>query len=824
MSIRKNEAYRAFVDALASTEAVRIKDVRSQELVPGGRAHVRLFEHAGGRAHPRFWVDVPPAEDPKPPKFTFAPERPADVEALRVAIEEAYAASKELLLADDLDKDDAPKGSERYWKNSISAQRRIAFFAAVRKKVEQWIKDDRLPARASRKAIRLLEDDAFTGEVQFDDVDTGTYHSYQHDEPFVHYLEKLLDSLPDEGSEAMAVLDPAGQESVRRQRRQAYAHLDELMRYKYAQNGIDERDIERSLGGLLVDRETRMIASEVRDEDDLAPSYELLRIDPRADHPKKGEWVYRDGETIRLQDGTKVDVDDEQLKSAPRDPEALTFHRANGDERLRKGIRFDWDDGGFVQDGPIEWVGWAGHCDVKAVLEAVGIGLKDQPAVHEFRSDTGKTQVYGRDLLLEMVASIVELGSDYMSIDGTDSGEQGMRAFGGSRNDARPDRVQFTGPSSGRGFRWPVEGRKDELVVKSIEFADGDKADMGRVFYRHVADARRVDFEPNPRFLKTTEGDYNIIDVTGATIVADVLVDTVDPHTGYVGQKRETTKIELREGARGDHDGRFLLGSYVDDYEKRRLFRVYFDPKGPSIVRELEVYEREGNRWVAKRRTGEDIRMPMKKPLTVTLSRECKRDDPSQFQALLLLALRRALNICADTDSQSAVWNGVVTRLDVAKVADNADTGVQRWRVDLKARFGDATLDWFVRRDESGEPVAFCPAVPDTDSTAWPDFLWLEIPDVGTKALVDGEWLANRSMVERGVIEIRADRSVASGFYVYDDHVKNVYEIVYCGLSGHRYTIVHDNKRYGFTSEDAWRKAVDRVEKLRAKLTFDADD
>ncbi|HET6582423.1 MAG TPA: hypothetical protein VFG69_03225, partial [Nannocystaceae bacterium] len=137
MKIRKDEAYRAFLDALTDTNAVRIKDIRSEELVPGGRAHVRLFEHAGGRAHPRFWIDVPPAEDPKPPKLVFAPEpRPADVEALRVAIEEAFAANEAVLHGEDLDRDDAPKGSEHYWKNSISAQRRLAFFAAVRAKVE----------------------------------------------------------------------------------------------------------------------------------------------------------------------------------------------------------------------------------------------------------------------------------------------------------------------------------------------------------------------------------------------------------------------------------------------------------------------------------------------------------------------------------------------------------------------------------------------------------------------------------------------------------------------------------------------------------------
>jgi len=823
MKIRRDQHHKAFLDALEDTDAIRIKEIRDEELVPGGRAHVRVFEQAGGRAHPRFHVHVPPAVDPTPPRFSFAPAtKPTDVEALRVAIEEAYAAAKTVLRAEDLDPDDAPEGSEHYWRNSISAQRRLAFFAEVREAVEKWIAADVLPARASRRAVRLLEDDAFTGKIQFDDVDTGTYHSYQNDEPFVHYLEKLLASLPVEGSEAMAVLEPAAQTAIRRQRKQLLAHLDDLMRWKFAHKGIDERDIETTLGGLLVDRETRMIVSEVVDPDALAPAYEVLRIDPRADHADAGEWVHRDADgRIRRQDGTVVEVDPAALRSAPREPEQLTFQRAVGDARLRKGIRFDWDDGGFVQDGAIEWVSWAGHCDVKAVLEALGIGLKDQPAVHEFRSDTGKTQVYGRDLLLEMVASIVELGSDYASLDGTRTAEQGTRAFGGSRNDARPDRLQLTGPQKGRGFRWPFEGRKDELVVKAITFADGTKADMGRVFHRHVPVARKIDFVRNERFLKTVEGDYNIIDVTGATIVADVLVDVVDPQSGYIGQERQETTIVLREGARGEHRGRFLLGSHVDDYEKRRLFRVYFDAKECTIVRELEVYEREGGRWVAKRRPGEDVVMPMKTPLVCTLSRECKRDDPAQYQAMLELALRRALNICADTEAKSAVWNGVVTKLDVDKIADDRETGVQRWRIGMVARFGEATLDWLVRRDQSGNPVEFCPAVPDTDSATWPDFLWLEIPDVGTKAFVDRRWLVNSSMVDRGIVEVEPDSSVAGGFYVHDDHVKNVFELVYCGLSGQRFTIVHGNKRYGFASEAAWKKAVDRVETLRGALSFD---
>ena len=87
-------------------------------------------------------------------------------------------------------------------------------------------------ATGAWRALRELRDEAYAANLQFDNANTGTYHSYQHDAPFVHYLETLLASLPDEGSAGYVVLPPEQQASVLRQRKQARNHLDHLLRYK----------------------------------------------------------------------------------------------------------------------------------------------------------------------------------------------------------------------------------------------------------------------------------------------------------------------------------------------------------------------------------------------------------------------------------------------------------------------------------------------------------------------------------------------------------------------------------------------------------------
>ena len=821
MKVVDDEAYRVFADAAEGEKlGVRIKSVRDEPLMPGGRARVQMFDKAGGRPHPRMKIDFPDAIDPSPPGTLFeADARPDTIAALIERVRAELSRNEARLGGGDLDASQAPAGSERFWKNNIRAQRLRTFFEQVRAAIEAW----RLGTDAHR-AVRELEDEAFSGAIHYDDADTGTYHSYQHDAPFVHWLEAVLQTLPVEGSEAMAVLQPATRESVRRQRRQATAHLDWLMRHKYAFEVPKETDIERTLGALLIDRETRMIASEVPDPSTISPRYELLKIDPASGHEHADAWIYRDGAgELHLQDGRTVEVLPQHVRSAPREADELTFQRAHGDPRLRQGLRFDWDGNGYVQQNPVDWVSWAGHCDLKAVEEQLGLTLTGEPVprVEEYRSDTEQTQIYSRDLLLEMVTAILELGSLYCHLDGTGELQRGVHHFGGARNDSLPDRLQFKGEGRGRSYRWPMNGRSERFTVDAIAWPDGTSADMATVFLRRIPDLEQTTFATNPHWLRTVEGDYNVIDVSGARIEATVAVDEIDENTGYLRQHEEKTVIDLAEGARGPHEGRFFLGTSVDDAAQRRVFRVYWDPAQHEIAADLFRWVQRGDKWVREALPGESIRMPMVVPTNVTLSREMKADNPDQFVALMHIAVREAKNICADTDEEAAVWNGVVTRLHTTKLAANPDARTERWRVDIKARFGSATMEYLVQRDEHGEPVDYCPAVPEGGSTKWPDFLWHDIPDVGSKGWVDEAWVVNDTMVDRELVEVRADASVASGFYVYDDHIKNAFELVYCGLAGYAYTVVHDNKRYGFKTQREWSAAIARLRALRGELTFE---
>lgn len=822
----RDDAFHAFTDAEGIELGTRIKEVRHQPQVPDGRAHATLFSRRGpgDRPHPRFSFTWPPAEDPSPPGELFDPRPvPSDVAALDEAIGDALSEHHAKLHAHDLNDADAHAGGAHWRRNSIRGQRVAGLFADVRAKVARWRREGVLAGAPGEcdLIIARAEAGAFAGSIAFDDIDTGTYHSFGHDAPFVHYLEEMLGSLPEEGTEAMALLPSSTRESVRRQRRQARAHLDHLMRHKYSYDVVDEQDAERTIGAFVIDRRTRHIVSERADSDPISPRFELVRIDPNAAHEHAGAWVYRDpAGKIRRQDHTEVAVPAAALRGAPIDRDALTFRRAPKDPALRKGLRFDWDGNGYIDAQPISWVSWAGHCDVKAVLEQVGLTLSGKPSVTEYRSETGMEIIYDRDLLLEMVASAIELGSRYRRIDGTGFRSRGIHRFGGSRNDSRPDRLQMTGPGEGKSFRWPRRGRHDSFLVQSVTRKNGQTLDLATAFFRHLPDTQAVRFEDNPHFLKVTEGDYNIIDISGAKIEARVKIDTVDPNTGFLREQTRDLVLDLSDDAQPE-GRRYFLGTEVVDAAERLIYEVFYEPADNRIVGELRRWEKSGEAYAPTDVPERNVELPMVSPLTCTLSREMKRDNPGQFAALLDIAMREGKNICADTDKKSEVWNGVVTAMESRRVAENRAERTERWQIDIKARFGAATLDYLVRRDGTGVPEAFCPAVGDSDDAPWPDFLWHDIPDVGSKAFEGGEWLVNDAMWERGVVDVRPDESVPSGFYVYDDHVKNVYELIFCGLAGYRYTVVHGNKRYGFRDEPAFREATRGLARLRSAVRFE---
>ncbi len=299
----------------------------------------------------------------------------------------------------------------------------------------------------------------------------------------------------------------------------------------------------------------------------------------------------------------------------------------------------------------------------------------------------------------------------------------------------------------------------------------------------------------------------------------------MNPTTGYLDRTTQELSVDLRPDA---EPGRDLLGTHVQSAEDRAVFQVFLERSddGAAIVAELERWERgEDGTYAAVPDPDETVEIPLTWPLNVTLSREMKRDDPDVFSNLLGIALRLGRNINADTDADAEVWNGTVTAIDNQRLAEDRERRTERWRVGVDARFGKATLEYLLRRDAQGAIVATCPVAPGPDvagsARQSPDFLWQDFPDVGSKGVEQGEWIVNETMVERGIVAVDWQPGAPGGFYVFDDHIKNTFELLYCGLAGYGWTVVHGNKRYGFTDEDAWTAAVERLTALRGALSFE---
>jgi hypothetical protein len=808
MRVLRNAAWTAFDQALEHIDsAIRLKQIRDQPIVHG-RATVTLFEVAPDdeRPHPRLRMTFTEVADPSPPALP-QPDPWADAAEFRKWL--AVALTK---LIQQLGHDPLPAESPRYFENQLRTSRITALLEHAQAAVEQRADWSAAERDAAAYAIAELGTMAYAGDVRFDDEDTGTYHSFLADQPFVHVIELMRTTLPAEGTAAFALLPAEQQHAIRRQQTQLTNHLDFLMRHKYALLGITETDIERTLGGFLIDRKTRHVASEdPATLDSLLPKHQLLRISPASEHAHAGEWVMRTANGLALRDGTPVVVAEQQLLAVSLPPGRLTFERAPFNPLLRAGVRFDWNGDGWVDQQPIPWIAWAGHCDVKAVLEQIGLTMLQQQSVHEYRSDTGQLIEFNRGLLLELLTAMTELGSVYEHLDGTGEIVRGIRKFGGARNDSLPDRLQFEAAKPDQRFLWPLSRERAALQITRI-VDQGEELDLEVAFSRYIADENAVDFSPNPRYLETIEGDYNVIAATGMVLSASVRASRFDQN-GQLVHEQQLIEIDLRPAA----TGRTFLGTELVDAGARELHRVYLDRAKSAVIAELWRWDPDTGK--ERHEPASDLVLPLASPLSTKVSREMKIDDPASFQALLEVALRRGENICADTTFESPVWNGVVTRMHVERLAVNPVAHVERWRVHITARFGQATLDFMLRRGKDGTPAEFCPTA--TANKPSPDFLYQDLPDIASKAFEEDVWVVNRAMRDRGLVRVRVDRSEQGGWYVQDDHIKNSFEILYAALAGYQFTIVHQNKRYVFEDEAAWQAARAKIEGLRAKLSVE---
>lgn len=830
-------------DALEALGGTRIKTVRHTPILVNGRCVVQLFEAAPGapgRAHPRLRLSfappdpaaaAPSAPDPLLDEARPPGPPPADGEAALRALGALWRARFPALRPPAAE----ALGSPAYHAHQGWVQRKARYLRACAATLQGWADEGRLSSAAAARCLARLSDQLSfglldhapgvednVGRIVFDDNDTGTYHAFEGDAPFVHALERIEASLPAEGAPGWAALSAEAQAAVGRQRRQLRAHLDHLMRHKYAHNGIDELDIERSLGGQLIDRQTRAVASE-RPESagGLRPEHERLEV---AEGPLAGRAVARDGALLRLVETWAPLPPETPLRRAPIAPEQLSFRRAPGDPRLRAGQRFDWDGDGMVSPGPIGWISWAGHCDVKAILEQLGLDLGGEgaaaPALVEHRVETGARTTLDRALILELLAASLELGSDHLRLDTGALVRRGARRFGGARFDARPDRLQLQGLGPGQGLRWPVDGRSDRLRLLRLQPRGGAPVPLGQAFARRVPAFDPLRIEDNPRFLKVVDGDCNLIDVREHLLDFDVVDDVIDLQTGQL--RREPRRLSLPLWPAADDPPpalgeaalptRALLGALLTDPARRGLARVWLDRLAWRIeVERLRAEPEPGGGFVLVPEGGPPEQIPLDPAGALTLSREQRREDPAQFSALLDRALRAGENICADTDKGPEVWNGVVLGLECDQPDESLLTRTERWRVKVRARFGEGTLDWLVERSEDGRPLRWCPAVHDDDAAGWPDFLWQELPDVASKGLEGGAWVVNAAMHRRGLLSVRPGAGDAPEPFVEDDHIKHIYEQLYCALGGYPYTLLLDNRRYGFRDARSWQAAIDAL-------------
>ncbi len=796
---------------------------KDRELSPGGRCTLRLFERAtpGARPNPRLRIGLPRFEDPLQGAAREALFERVKSEPPRTAAEfEAWLRANYRLAEPDLmpPAQEAPDESPRAWALSLRAGRVRDLFDAAQQRLHaaELSETERLSAQL---ALARVREEATLGAHTFDDEDTGTYHSFGHDQPFVHWLEALLEDLPTPGSPALTRLSPTAAAAVLRQRAQAQTHLDLLMRSKYVFDKLVEEDIEPGLGGFLIDRESREIVSE-RPESraTLRPEHEVLRIASGRD--RAGEAVYRDGDTIRLgSTGEPLNLGPLELVRTQVDSKNLTFRRAPRDSRLRHGVRFDWDGNGWIQSDPITWVSWAGHCDIKAILEQAGLCLTDPDLrLEEYRSDSDRLRVWDRDLLLEMLASMLEFGSTMEVLGTNQKVERGRSRFGGARNDARPDRIQLEGLQPGASLRWPWDNLTGRMKVLGIE-REGKKQNLDHAFAPFHPNFAPLSIEPNPDFLRTIEGDYSLISVTGAILHLQSLDDTLDPATGWVRREPRSFSVEIAPLAPINTPTppvaqRILLGRILEDAADRRFLEAWLDRAAWAVQVQVHRGQLQEGRWILRHYPAEDRNFPLKASGQHTLSREARREDPALFRTLLESALHRGEAICADTDLDAEVWNGVVTAVFARKLGEYTRSRTEHWRYEIAARFGDCTLDLLIEREPDGKIRRTCSAVGDSEPGATPDFLWQELPDVASKGLEGEQWVVNARMRARGILGVRSDPMGEGGWMVDDDHIQAAYELLLAALGDTRFVITHNGSRYVFSDRSNFEAAITQLRTL----------
>lgn len=632
-------------------------------------------------------------------------------------------------------------------------------------------------AKAARKAINLAHADAFRGrDIKFDKADTGGYWSYGSDSPFVHVYEKMLDAMP---------ADDPRREAVQNQ-------IDFIFTKKYVPNGkMDENNAEKTMGLVAIDKESRNVVSMTADTiHNATPNYETIQVDPSIDGEHAGKQVSWDSAQDKyFFQGTGTEVPAELHDKFKRTPaNDLVFRRAGEDEALRTDFKYDWN-GNRMVDNDKHDTSWWGHCDIKAVMETIHTDMKGAGSVNEYRSDTGKTTEYSRDDLLEAMSSTLNFGGQYIEHGTGRTVSLGETQFGGARNDDRPDGLHLKVGGQYRSF---------QLRFNSMTKPNSEESDnINESFSEFKTVEGGQGFEENEEFMQKIQGDTNIIDGEGRKLEAHNEYYTVNENGQWVENK---DKITLDPNS----DEKVLIGTDINNISDRTLTRHYYNPKTKELSSMNVHFEKnDEGKWQAVEGSENTVGTAN----GMLLGREMKSGDDVEGKTRLLEnAMRSGNSIAADSDKNSEVWNGATYNIREEVAWRSEDGRFEKIDVHTDSVFGTGKSGSKINElDDEGNVIKTY----ETDAPV--DFFWRDVPRVAPIIRENGKWYINKSMVDRGIVDLEnLDASL--------DAVRDLNDLLYLGLNSKdekdMYTIVHDGKRLVYDTKEAWEADVAKLEGL----------
>ena len=635
----------------------------------------------------------------------------------------------------------------------------------------------------ARQALNAAYADQFRGrDVVFDDSDTKSYWSYGHDAPFVKVFEQLLGS--------MTAYDP--------RRPFLQNQLDFVFTHKYVTSGaVDENDAEKTMGLVAIDKTNRHVVSMTPETAarNRGVQYETLKI-TTGEHA--GKYAYRSGDAVMVE-GTQTKLSAADSASLYREAVSnVVFRRAVDGESLRDGFRYDWNGNRMIELKKVD-TGWWGHCDIRAVMEALLADMKGSGGVTEFRSDAGSVTEYTRDHQLEALAAMLNFGDAYIG-QGGGRFSFGQHLFAGSRFDDVPTRLDLR-LDNGSSLRLDVK------LTGLSERGDAAKsADLDRTFSPFVPDADKQTFAANPTVLSVVDGDVSVIDGSGRKIEGTLDGWTFDEKGRPVAADASFT-IDLASGA----GARVLVASEISDVDARTLDRYYFEPSTKEVVRvPTKFVERDGT-FAAQEGAGVKVGA-----ITgAQIGREMKfGDDAADKLEVLERAARTGQKMANDADTDMQVWNGAQTKVRLSTDYRSPDGKWERISVHVDARFGAGKVGEFMRElDENGKPVR------TIETKAAVDFFWWSANRVAPLIADRGQVYLNEEMLERGVISLSSEQGKVASLGALQD----VADIIYLGLQAKDqqklYTIVHDGKRLVYQDAATWRADVEKLRSAAINAT-----